>query len=126
MKRYTSKSNPMNYSLNRYDLPALIKNNVRIDWVNIGEGNDGDYDPTDKYDENLLRFDVSHLVNNEWEPVDDGSYCTQMPATCGNDLLKVGLETIMNSIYDDVSSHGRAKRICEQMSWISPHDLVGA
>ena len=116
----------MNYSKNEYDLPVLIKNNVKVEWVNLDEGYDGDYDPENPNDENLLRFDVSHMVNNEWTEVPDGSYCTQMPASYSDSILQAGLKTIMDAIYDDVSAHGRAKRTCEEMSWIAPHHLVGA
>lgn len=113
-------------STNEYELPCLIRGKVKVEWVNLDEGNNGDYDPEDPSDENLLRFDVSHMVNNEWVEVPDGSYCTQMPALCGDNILEAGLKTIMDAIYDDVSAHGRAKRTCEEMSWIAPHHLVGA
>jgi hypothetical protein len=113
-------------SVNEYGLPNIIRGNVRVDWVNLGEGNDGDYDPTDKYDENLLRFDVSRFDGKEWVEVPDGSYCTQMPASSPHQVLKVGLKIIMDTIYDDVSNTGKAKKICESLSWIKPEDCVSA
>jgi hypothetical protein len=105
-------------SINEYDLPMIIRNNVRIDWVNLGEGNDGDYDPTDKYDENLLRFDVYRFDGKEWEAIEDGSYCTQIAAGTDQKILIEHLRHFMDTIYDDVSTHGKAKRLCEQLSWI--------
>ena len=116
----------MEHSLNEYELPVLIKNNVKVEWVNLDEGTCGDYDPDDPDDTNLLRFDVSYLENGVWTEVPDGSYCTAMPASTNIDVLKIGLKVIMDAIYDDVSSHHRAKRICEDMSWMAPHNLVGA
>ena len=105
-------------SVNEYDLPMIIRNNVRIDWVNLNEGNDGDYDPTDKYDENLLRFDVYRYDGKEWTAIEDGSYCTQVTADTPQVTLVEHLRHFMDTIYDDVSAHGKAKRLCEQLSWI--------
>jgi hypothetical protein len=105
-------------SINEYGLPTIIRNNVRIDWVNLGEGNSGDYDENDPNDVNLLRFDVSRFDGNEWVEVPDGSYCTQMPASSPHQTLKVGLKIIMDTIYDDVANHGKAKRLCESLSWM--------
>ena len=39
----------------------LIKDRVKVEWVELGEGWWGDYDPDDPMDEELLRFDVSWL-----------------------------------------------------------------
>jgi len=113
-----------NYSitLNKYALPAIIRKNVRIDWVNLKEGHDGDYDPNDKNDENLLRFDVSRLVREpsgrlRWEGIEDGSYCTQVIASTPHTQLVEHLVHFLDTIYDDVSVHGKAKRLCESLSW---------
>jgi hypothetical protein len=112
-------------TINEYELPTIIRNNVRVDWVNLNEGHSGDYDPTDKYDENLLRFEVYRFDGSEWLEVPDASYCTQMPASSPHQVLKVGLKIIMDAIYDDVRNHGKAKRICESLSWIKPEDAAG-
>lgn len=106
-------------SVNEYDLPMIIRNNVRIDWVNLNEGNDGDYDPTDKYDTNLLRFDVYRYDGKEWTAIEDGSYCTQVTANTDQKILIEHLRHFMDTIYDDVSAHGKAKRLCESISWTS-------
>lgn len=110
------------FLVNEYELPSIIRNNVRIDWVNLGEGYDGDYDPENPDDVNLLRFDVS--INNPksrtWDEVPDGSYCTQVPAKTDHSTLRRILTSFMNEIYDDVVSVGKAKRACERLSWTSP------
>jgi hypothetical protein len=103
--------------INEHDLPMIIRDNVRIDWVNLNEGNDGDYDPTDKYDTNLLRFDVYRFDGKDWEAIEDGSYCTQVAAGTDHQKLVELLNHFMDTIYDDVSKHGKAKRLCEQLSW---------
>lgn len=105
------------FEINEYKLPSIIRNNVKIDWVNLGEGNDGDFDPENPEDENLLRFDVSRTSKDGWEAIDDGSYCTMVPATANTDQLKYLLAHFMDVIYDDVSAHGKAKRLCESLSW---------
>lgn len=104
---------------------CIIRNNVKIEWVNLGEGYDGDYDETNPDDVNFLRFDVSRLDDNDaWVEVPDGSYCTQMPANSPHQILRTGLRIIMDNIYDDVSNHGKAKKICEKLSWIKPEDCA--
>jgi hypothetical protein len=104
-------------SYNEYELPVIIRGNVQIEWVNLDEGHDGDYDPSDKHDENLLRFDVSRFDGKNWEAVADGSYCTRVASTTPQQILIEHLEHFMAEIYDDVSEHGKAKRICESLSW---------
>lgn len=104
-------------SVNEYGLPMIIRENVRIDWVNLNEGNDGDYDPTDKYDENLLRFDVYRHDGKEWQSVEDGSYCTQVKADTPHDVLVSHLEHFMNTIHYEIKINGKAKRLCEALSW---------
>lgn len=106
------------FFLNEYELPALIRNNVKVEWVNLGEGFNGDYDSGDPEDKNLLRFDFSHLVGDSWEPVDDGSYCTRISAETKRPVLNSLLASMMNETFDHISNHGRAKRICESLSWI--------
>ena len=54
------------FSKNEYQLPVITRGVVKIEWVNLGEGYDGDYDPENPDDVNLLRFDVSKKVNGEW------------------------------------------------------------
>lgn len=104
---------------NEFGLPALTRGNVRIEWSNLGEGYDGEYDSENPEDDNLLRFDVSRLEGETWEPINDGSYCTQVKASESHAMLTQHLKDFMDTIYDDVSVHGRAKRLCEQLSWTS-------
>jgi hypothetical protein len=108
------------FSINEHKLPTIIRGNVRIDWVNLHEGFDGDYDPENPDDVNLLRFDVYRHDGHDWVEVEDGSYCTQIPANTNHATLRRILRSFMDYIYDDVVSVGKAKRKCEQLSWTSP------
>lgn len=104
-------------SVNDYGLPVIIRNNVMIEWVNLNEGYDGDYDPENENDANLLRFDVSRFDGKEWQAIEDGSYCTQVAAGTPHTTLVEHLVHFLDTIYDDVSNHGKAKRLCESLSW---------
>jgi hypothetical protein len=105
------------FFVNESKLPSIIRGNVRIDWVNLGEGFDGDYDPENPDDVNLLRFDVYRNNGIDWVEVDDGSYCTQVPANANHSSLRLILTSFMDYIYDDIVSVGKSKRKCEQLSW---------
>lgn len=98
---------------------ALIDGKFKVEWVNLGEGKDGDYDPSDPDDVALLRFDVS--LNGEL--VSDGSYCTLMPVDTSEHILRKGLERIMDTINDKCGNgdccDGYGK-IFEELSWIGP------
>lgn len=103
--------------------PSLRRGLVRVDWVNLGEGQDGDFDESDPDDTNLLRFDVFRKEGGRWTEVPDGSFCTRMPAQTERVVLKRALVHIMDRIHSDVVSSGRAKRACEHLSWISPDNF---
>lgn len=98
----------------------LIKDNLKVEWVDIGEGWDGYYNPDDPSDEPLLRFDCYELVNGEWQDIEDSSYCTRMPVGTDEMTLQAGLAHIMNELVATVSAGYSAKKLCEGLSWISP------
>jgi len=100
----------------------LIKDNVKIEWADLGEGLSGDYNPDDPNDIALLRFDVyvQSPEDGEWLAVDDASYCTLVPADSSEELLMKLLERLMSEIYDWASSGHSIKKLCERLSWISP------
>lgn len=95
---------------------ALTQDNYRVEWVDLGEGLRGEYDPSNPDDVAMLRFDCLTLVDGEWEHMDHASYCTLMPADADNHLLYLGLAHIMRAIHgkDDV------RRVCMDLSWINP------
>jgi hypothetical protein len=98
----------------------LIRGNVKISWVNLGEGFDGDWDPDDPKDENLLRFDVS-LWNEqarEFEEVPDASYCTYFSANTTLQQRCDSLVYLMDEIYEPCSQGHPVKKLCERLSFI--------
>lgn len=104
-----------------YEEMELVKDNVKVCWVNLGEGNCGDYDEEDPEDENLLRYDVYVLDEDDWIAVDDASYCTNVVADTEKDELMEKLNILMDEFYavlhDDI--HASVKKLGERMSWIS-------
>lgn len=120
----------------------LIRGRVRVDWADLGEGWDGDYDPEDPEDEALLRFDFYAHLNGEWVAVNDTSYCTQVPADTDPNvrrrLLTALMDTLGGYIEEGLREHlsrcsseqeafdrqielyPSQRRAFEQASWISP------
>jgi hypothetical protein len=97
----------------------LIKDNVMVEWVELGEGFWGDYNPENPEDEELLRFDVSVWNGQEWTEVPDASYCTLFPVSASNEAKMTALREIMEVVYKDVRTGRSIKRSCENLSWIS-------
>lgn len=50
----------------------------------------------------------------------NGSYCTLMPVNTPEEVLKKGLEKIMDKIKDKCIEGDCPKRMLEEMSWIKP------
>lgn len=97
----------------------LVLGKVKVEWVELGEGLYGDYDPDDPYDIELLRFDVSVMgEDGEWKEVPDASYCTRFPASASDKMKAIGLELLMDELYEPVSQGHSVKRLCENLSWI--------
>lgn len=96
---------------------ALIDGKYKVEWVNLGEGKDGDYDSNDPDDVALLRFDISF----DGELMQDGSYCTLLPVDTPENILRKGLERIMDTINEECRGDGSCSRkVFEELSWIGP------
>jgi hypothetical protein len=94
---------------------------VIVQWVALGEGLCGDYNPDDPDDIEYLRFDILTIDNAGCEtPVDDASYCTLMPVSASDDDKRDALITIMDHVYSKVIRGESIKRLCQQLSYISP------
>jgi len=97
----------------------MIRENVRIEWENIGEGLSGEYDQDDPSDVELLRFYISRKGDSgEWEEVKDASYCTRFPDSATPNQRIRGLKIIMGAVEDDVKSGKSVKKTSEKLSWI--------
>jgi len=78
----------------------LCRGTIKVEWVDLGEGWSGDYNPDDPEDESLLRFDVSEWDNElGWIEISDASYCTQMPVDTPKEILQRALELIMENVF---------------------------
>lgn len=99
---------------------SICSKKVRVDWVSLLEGYNGDYDPNDKEDEALLRFDVYKWEDGDWAAVEDASYCTCMPVNCGTEPAEIALRRIhaAYSAFFDLYPDAPVKRLGEQLSHI--------
>jgi len=91
-----------------------------IDWVALGEVYNGEYDPYDVHDKELIRFDVYRAGFEGWEVVDDGSYCTELPATTSSELLVKLSHTMLNRLHEAEQKGMSLKKACEVLSWVNP------
>ena len=110
---------------NQEHIASIHNEKIRIDFVNLGEGLCGDYNPTDPNDVNLLRFDVYQrkCVFDAWEPVNDASYCTMIPADTSTEILQKALQFLLTQYTNALESQSPSesvKKIGERLSHISP------
>lgn len=99
---------------------------IKVSLVNLDEGINGDYDPDDPDDVNLLRFDV-YCRNpeeglNDWEPVDDASYCTNVEANSTKEHLEKVVRALFKRYRDEyrnIVTGGSVKKMGEELSHIS-------
>ena len=95
---------------------SLTDGRYKVEWVRLGEGRDGDYNSSDPTDIEYLRFDVSFDGN----VVQEGSYCTLMPVGASEDVLKAGLDIVMDRVKSMCDGGDCPKKVLEEMSWIGP------
>lgn len=103
-------------------LPQLIEGDIRVEWVDLGEGREGDFDPADPEDEPLLRFDVSFLEDGEWADPGNASYCTRMRADAPEKILTAALQVLMTAV-QDTRNAGKMKRRLQELSWLRREDF---
>lgn len=95
---------------------AVNEKKMFIRLVNLGEGYYGEYDPENRGDENLLRFDVvdeTVMTDGEGEMLE--SRCTNLVATATIEQQQLALILIMEAIKgkpDELS------QVCDRMSWL--------
>jgi len=103
----------------------LIKENVKVEWEQLGEGRDGEYNPNDPNDQEYLRFYISkQSPNGTWENLDDGSFCTLFPVSASHEQKEKALVLIIDKVFDEIQRGGSIKKICEELSWISPRWFI--
>jgi hypothetical protein len=106
---------------------------VKVEWIYIGEGLSGDYDPTDPNDIPLMRFDAyvntqlvpssvidfesSDVEDDPWAMPQDSSYCTYVREDAETDVLRAYAILIAEELSDALDS-GSWKRTAEECSWV--------
>ena len=102
----------------------LTRGNLQIEWEDLGEGLDGDYDPENPEDIHLLRFSLYDISKKDFlerrEQLDDCSYCTLMPVDTPKDILMKALEYMMDEFIEVINAGYSGKKTGERLSWISP------
>ena len=94
---------------------------IRIEFANIGEGWNGEYNPKDPEDENLIRFYAYYCMDNIWYEVTDGSYCTMTPVNAPMDELKSKIKKVFDRYRDnadEILAGCSVKRLGEELSYI--------
>ena len=92
----------------------LTANGGTVEVDDIGGGLSGDYDPEEKDDIPLHKYTV--LKDNE--PVEDASYCTQVPTNVTITEATKILGAIMNEVAEPLEQGYSIKKMCERISWI--------
>lgn len=109
---------------------------VKCEWVDLGEGRCGDFDPEDPDDIALLRFDTYVRLGTDpnknphgLDPVDDtwgtprnSSFCTNMPVGTDEATLLRAATCIANELADALDA-GHWKTTIEGLSWVCPEDF---
>ena len=104
----------------RFDEVELIRGDYKVVWEWIGEGVSGDYNPDDPNDVPLLRFSCyKYDAVQEWLPLEDSSYCTDMPLSSSVRMLAYAAAIIMEAI----STKASYKRELEYLSYFCPQDF---
>ena len=89
------------YTLGRYTL----------EWVDLGEGFDGDYDPENPDDRPLLRADLYA----DGEAIEGASYCTQAPVTTPDYILSALAHGLLELLPADPAEYRRG--VMERWTW---------
>lgn len=105
------------------DIEVVSENGlVKVVLEYIGEGYQGDYDPEDSEDEPLLRYSLYRKNDDDdddWDAVDDGSYCTYLSVNDDRDKLVQVANTILLQVKDGLTSYNRQKSLYERLSHIN-------
>ena len=105
----------------------IYDNLLKVEFANIGEGYNGDYNPNDPEDDELIRFYVYVNANYgkdlpyDWEDVEDTSECTTIPADSNIDYLVKKATAVFNRFRKEINSYPLEesyKKLGEELSWI--------
>jgi hypothetical protein len=114
---------------------------VKVAWVDLGEGFDGDYDEDDEDDTPLLRYDAYVLMADEnsdeysvefshqdlsgrlWGQKSDSSFCTGVPAHTPRAELNRLAEKMADRLADNLDNGGW-KGTAAELSWVGDSELA--
>lgn len=97
---------------------------ICVEFITLGEGYNGDYDPEDPCDAELIRFDVyanGLYTEGEWDMVDDASYCTSLEVGTPINILEKKIKIVFDeyrNVYDNILNGESVKKLGETLSWI--------
>jgi hypothetical protein len=105
---------------------------VLVEWTDLGEGIEGDYDPTDPDDEPLLRYDAYIRMEGgdkdeglefsfyrdliAWGTCDNSSFCTNVHANTPDAVLHSLAKDMANEL--SLVIHEGWKSRAQQLSWV--------
>jgi len=94
---------------------------VRVAWVCLGEGYNGDYDPKNPEDELLLRFDVAVKDEDIGSFVTVESRCTCFAAKAPDKAKEEALDILLDRFYAAYTSEHRQcmSSLADKLSYIS-------
>ena len=111
---------------------------VMVEWVDLGEGTCGEYNPDDPNDIALLRWDAyvkwtgtpmdeirglePAYERDGWACRDDSSFCTQTPVETDEVVLLDLAQLIADELADNLDNGGWKNR-AEEMSYAHPEWL---
>jgi hypothetical protein len=90
---------------------AFSHGRYRLEWCDLGEGINGDYNPNDPSDRPLLRADLY----GDGEPLDSGSYCTLALTSTPHIILEGFSKDLFRDLPEDPTHFKR--RAMELWTW---------
>jgi len=91
--------------------PTFSHGRYRLEWVHVGEGYDGEYNPDNPLDKPLLRADLYA----DDEMLDCGSYCTCAPIDTPVEQLEVMSNDLFRDLPDNPVHYSR--KAMERWTW---------
>jgi len=83
----------------------------RVDWLDVGDGRFGDYDPNNPEDVALLSFSLSEKKGEDWKPLIN--LLTGLPVATPEAIRKKGTEMILARIGQVAKKHAGTEKILE-------------
>lgn len=97
------------------------RGHVRVAWVCLGEGYNGDYDPKNPEDELLLRFDVAVKSDDTGTFTTVESRCTCFAAKASEKDKEAALDVLLDRFYHAYTADPRhcLGPLADELSYIS-------